>query len=59
MTLDPVADAGLLALDLIAFSAAGVAVSMLYFLTFFPPESYRRRLEKTGRPLEKAEAAAK
>jgi len=35
---------GLLTLDLFAFSVAGVAVSVLYFLTFLPPESYCRRV---------------
>ncbi len=43
--LDPVRDKALLSLDLLAFSAAGVAVSLLYWLTFFPPASYLRLLK--------------
>ena len=48
MFLDPVADAGLLTLDLFVFSIAGVGVSALYFLTFLPPEPCRRWIGKTS-----------
>ena len=46
--LDPQRDVLLLILDLLAFSACGVGVSVLYFLTFFPPAAYRRRLHETA-----------
>ena len=46
--LDPVRDAQFLVLDLLAFSAAGVGVSVLYSLTFFPPAAYRRRLQEAA-----------
>jgi hypothetical protein len=32
--------------DLMIFCLAGICISTLYFLTFFPPMAYRRRLEK-------------
>lgn len=48
MFLDPVADANLLTLDLFVFSIAGVAVSALYFLTFLPPEGFRRWIVSTS-----------
>ena len=35
----------LLFVDLLVFSVAGVTVSALYFLTFIPPETYRRRFQ--------------
>jgi len=46
--LDPDQNAPLLVLDLLAFSAGGVGVSVLYFLTFFPPVAYRRRLHRAA-----------
>jgi hypothetical protein len=48
MLLDPAANAGLLTLDLFIFSIGGVSISALYFLTFLPPESFRRWLGKTS-----------
>ncbi|MBW2286405.1 MAG: hypothetical protein JRG80_01430 [Deltaproteobacteria bacterium] len=48
MLLDPVADASLLTLDLFVFSIAGVGISALYFLTFLPPESFRRWIGETS-----------
>jgi hypothetical protein len=44
--LDPQRDVLVLVLDLLAFSACGAGVSVLYFLTFFPPAAYRRRLRE-------------
>jgi hypothetical protein len=44
--LDPDLNSDLLVLDLLAFSAGGVGVSVLYLLTFFPPVAYRRRLQR-------------
>jgi hypothetical protein len=49
--LDPARDVLVLVLDLLAFSACGVGVSVLYFLTFFPPAAYRRRLRETAEAL--------
>jgi hypothetical protein len=46
--LDPDRDVLVLVADLLAFSACGVGVSVLYFLTFFPPVAYRRRLHKAA-----------
>jgi len=43
--LDPDKYALLLTTDLFVFSASGVIVSILYFLTFFPPAAYRRLLQ--------------
>jgi len=40
--LDPIEHEIPLFLDLIAFSTAGIAVSVLYMLTFLPPMAYRR-----------------
>ncbi|MBW2314148.1 MAG: hypothetical protein JRH10_08155 [Deltaproteobacteria bacterium] len=40
--LDPVKDVAPLGIDLVAFSLCGVIVSVLYWLTFFPPEGYQR-----------------
>jgi hypothetical protein len=48
MFLDPVADASLLTLDLFVFSIAGVGISVLYFLTFLPPERFRRWIGRTS-----------
>ena len=48
MFLDPATDPSLLTLDLIVFSIAGVGVSTLYFLTFLPPERYRRWIRTTS-----------
>jgi hypothetical protein len=49
--LDPDQNALLLVLDLLAFSAGGLGVSVLYFLTFFPPVAYRRRLHRAAEAL--------
>lgn len=54
MILDPVRDAVLLSLDLVVFSIAGVTVSTLYFLTFLPPEAYRRRFDVPQRAATEA-----
>jgi hypothetical protein len=43
--LDPERYELVLFADLLVFSVAGVAVSALYFLTFLPPEAYRRRFQ--------------
>jgi hypothetical protein len=48
MLLDPVADKNLLTLDLFVFSFAGVGVSVLYFLTFLPPQRFRRWIGRTS-----------
>jgi hypothetical protein len=48
MFLDTDQDILLLVLDQFAFSAAGMAVSALYFLIFLPPAAYRRRLRRAA-----------
>jgi len=48
MVLDPVADLRLLTLDLFIFSIAGVCISALYFLTFLPPDRFRRWIGATA-----------
>jgi hypothetical protein len=42
--LDPERYSLLLTMDLVAFSATGVGVSVLYLLTFLPPAAYLRRV---------------
>jgi len=49
--LEPDRNMLVLALDGLAFSASGLGVSVLYFLTFFPPVAYRRRLLKAAEAL--------
>jgi hypothetical protein len=44
--LDPGENMLIITANLMMFSTTGICVSTLYFLTFFPPEVYRRRLEK-------------
>lgn len=44
MFLDPHQHELLLVIDLVVFSVAGVAVSVLYLLAFLPPRAYRRLL---------------
>ena len=48
MLLDSVTNPTLLTLDLVVFSLAGVGVSALYFLTFLPPEGFRRWIGRTS-----------
>lgn len=48
MLLDPLTDANLLALDVFVFSFAGIGVSVLYFLTFLPPQGFRRWVGRTS-----------
>jgi len=48
MFLDRATAGNLLVLDLFVFSIAGVGVSALYFLTFLPPESFRRWIGTTS-----------
>jgi hypothetical protein len=44
--LNPRENVAVITADLMIFCLAGVCISTFYFLTFFPPMAYRRRLEK-------------
>lgn len=42
--LDPIKDQVALVFDLVVFSTCGITVSVLYWMTFFPPAAYQRML---------------
>jgi hypothetical protein len=46
--LDPVRHETLLMTGLLLFGAAGTITSALYWLTFFPPAAYQRRLQRAA-----------